>query len=589
MPPNDPPDVSQLSPAYAQPIYMNAEAAVMANTTSQRRGSIRLSSSFNPRPINFRGSFSSHEDEEETTGLLTDTANGYGAAETAYIQTRRSSLASRKGSLAVIPSNYAEGTFSEAETSYSTEFRMLTTYSVPLVVTFLLQYSLTVASVFSVGQLGKSELAAVSLASMTANISAYGIIQGISTCLDTLCPQAYGRNDYKTVGLYFMRCTALLFLVYAFIFVLWVFFSEMILIAVIPERELCGLASQYLRILVWGVPGFIIFENLKHYLQAQGIFHASTYVLMVCAPMNMLLNYELVWNPLFGIGYAGAPIAVVITNWIMAGLLALYTWRVRGYECWCGFTPDIFRNWHRMLALAGPGVLMVEAEWLAFEIITFSASRFGTVVLAAQSVVSTTCVLVYQIPFAISIAASTRVAWFIGSASKDAARIATHCAMIIGLGFGVLNAIFLATFRRKIASLFSSDPDVIDLASQVLIIGAIYQVNDSLSCMSGGVLRGQGRQHIGGWLNLFSYYFLALPVAFLCAFGFHMELFGLWIGMVIALFFISISQSYFVLTADWSAIIKQSVQDAITEHTSGTPLVEHNLLSPSVSVISNDF
>lgn len=43
----------------------------------------------------------------------------------------------------------------------------------PLVVTFLLQYSLTVASIFTLGHLGKTQLGAVSLASMSASITGY--------------------------------------------------------------------------------------------------------------------------------------------------------------------------------------------------------------------------------------------------------------------------------------------------------------------------------------------------------------------------------------------------------------------------------
>ena len=82
----------------------------------------------------------------------------------------------------------------EPKTTILNEIKVIIKYSLPLIVTFLLQYSLTVASVFSVGRLGSTELAAVSLSSMTANISGYAMIQGVSTCLDTLCAQAFGRK-----------------------------------------------------------------------------------------------------------------------------------------------------------------------------------------------------------------------------------------------------------------------------------------------------------------------------------------------------------------------------------------------------------
>lgn len=474
----------------------------------------------------------------------------------------------------------------EPETDLATEVKVLLYYSVPLVVTFLLQYSLTVASVFSVGRLGSTELAAVSLSSMTANISGYAIIQGVSTCLDTLCAQSFGRKDYNTVGLHFMRCNYMLLLLFVPIFFLWVFGAEPVLHSIIGKEEakLCQLAARYLRILSFGMPGFILFENGKHFLQSQGIFHASTYVLVICAPLNALLNYLLVWDKTVGIGFAGAPLSVVITNWLMCVLLFAYIFYVKGYQCWPKqqlLDSVYFTSWTKMINLSVPGVLMVEAEWLAFEIITFTASKFGTEVLAAQSIVSTTCVLMYQIPFAISIAASTRIAWYIGAASIKSAKIATSATIRTSLSLGIVNCCIIYVFREFFASLYTNDKKVIKLASEVLIIGAVYQINDFLSCATGGVLRGQGRQKIGGILNLISYYLIALPVAFLCAFYFKLGLLGLWIGMIIALFFISVSQYYFVATSNWEAVINECINEGIMEE--GNITIDAHSTIPSMS------
>jgi len=63
-------------------------------------------------------------------------------------------------------------------TSYTREAKTLVKYAAPLWLTFLLQYSLTFASLFSAGTLGKNELASVTLASMTANITGYAVYQG---------------------------------------------------------------------------------------------------------------------------------------------------------------------------------------------------------------------------------------------------------------------------------------------------------------------------------------------------------------------------------------------------------------------------
>ncbi|QBM90316.1 multidrug resistance protein, MATE family [Metschnikowia aff. pulcherrima] len=469
-----------------------------------------------------------------------------------------------------ILSVHSNAILKEPETSFKTESKVLMRYSLPLVVTFLLQYSLTVASVFSVGRLGSTALAAVSLSSMTANISGYAIIQGVLTCLDTLCAQAFGRKDFNTVGLHFVRCTYLLMLLYVPMFVLWVFLSRPILsfLVGLEKADLVHLASKYLQVLSLGLPGFIVFENLKHFLQSQGIFHASTYVLLICAPLNAFLNYLLVWDKSVGLGFIGAPLSVVITNWLMCAMLMAYTCYVNGYQCLPReklLSGTYFRNWAKIVNLSVPGVLMVEAEWLAFEIITFTASTFGTDVLAAQLIVSTTCVLLYQVPFAISIAALTRIAWYIGAASKKAALTATRASLLIALVLGTCNAIVLFLFRRFFASLYTSDENVLNIASTVLVIGAIYQINDFLACVSGGILRGQGRQKIGGILNLVSYYMIALPFAFLFAFYFKLQLVGLWLGMIIALFFVLASQCYFVFVSDWDFIIRECINEGIAE------------------------
>lgn len=68
-------------------------------------------------------------------------------------------------------------------------------------------------------------------------------------------------------------------------------------------------------------------------------------------------------------------------------------------------------------------MIMVEAEWFAFEILTLATGQFGTSYLAAQSILVTLTSTTFQIPFPLSIAGSTRVANLIGAKLPDAAKI----------------------------------------------------------------------------------------------------------------------------------------------------------------------
>ena len=180
------------------------------------------------------------------------------------------------------------------QTTWQREAKVLVRYSGPLILTFLLQYSLTVASIFTVGHLGKVELGAVSLASMTANITGYAVYQGLATSLDTLCAQAYGSGRKKLVGLQTQRMVFFLWTITIPIAIIWLC-ADFILMRIVPEKDVAFLAGRYLKIVLIGAPGYATFEATKRYLQAQGIFSASLYVLLICAPLNALLNWLFVW------------------------------------------------------------------------------------------------------------------------------------------------------------------------------------------------------------------------------------------------------------------------------------------------------
>lgn len=98
-----------------------------------------------------------------------------------------------------------------------------------------------------------------------------------------------------------------------------------------------------------------------------------------------------------------------------------------------------------------------------------------------------------------------------------------------------MNLSILAGLRTQIASAFTDDKDVINTASRVMLVCAVMQIFDSLAAVSHGILRGVGRQAIGGYANLFAYYCVALPVGLSFAFALGFELSGLWVGLTAGL------------------------------------------------------
>lgn len=71
--------------------------------------------------------------------------------------------------------------------------------------------------------------------------------------------------------------------------------SPWILTKIVPDPLVAALAGKYLRILLLGAPGYAAFESGKRFSQAQGIFDATLWVLLMCAPLNALMNWGFVW------------------------------------------------------------------------------------------------------------------------------------------------------------------------------------------------------------------------------------------------------------------------------------------------------
>ncbi|KAK4156617.1 mate-domain-containing protein [Chaetomidium leptoderma] len=450
-------------------------------------------------------------------------------------------------------------------TTWQREAKTLTHYSRSLITTFLLHYSVTATSVFTIGRLGRLELGAVSLATMTANMTCYAPCQGLATCLDTLCAQAYGSfpesghgKKRGLVGLQLQRMTLFLWVLLVPVAGLW-WWSGWVLGRLIPDddnNKTAALAGVYLRVLILGTPGVAAFESGKRFVQAQGLFHATTWVLLVGAPVNVLANWVFVGK--MGWGFVGAASAVVFTQNLLPVLLLLYVRFVEGMECWDGWSRRALSNWGPMIKLALPGMIMVEAQYFAFEVLTLASSHFGSSYLAAQSVVVTLTSILFNISFPLAIAASTRVANLIGARLSDAARTSAKVALVAACLVGLFNSIFLNSLRFKLPFLFTQDEEVAAIVSHVLPICAVLQLFDSLAAMSHGLLRGIGRQGIGGYMNLFAHYCVSLPISFATGWALGWKLEGLWCGVTTGLAVVFLVELWYLHQADWQRAVEEA-------------------------------
>ena len=436
------------------------------------------------------------------------------------------------------------------------ELSLITKYTMPICATHLLELSLSLVSVFSLGHLGTVELAAASLAGMTANVTGFSVISGLVTALDTLLPASYTRNP-KMMGLWTQRVGVIIGLAVPIIIALWLN-AERGLRLLGQEPQIAQEARSFLAVLAIGLPGHALFELCRRFLQAQGLMHAPTIVLLIVSPINALANILLVWGPPWmRLGFLGAPLASAISMWLMALLCTLQCYLV-STETWDGWSWRAWdwRGLRTCTSLGMAGLLSLATEWWAWEFVGLVTAALGTTALASQSVLLITSSVTYQLPYGAAVAASVRVGNLLGAGHAFEAYRASHASLILGVLIGLLNSVIVYVARDKWGYLFSGDPEVIRLVASVLPLVALFQCADCICGIANGILRGCGRQALSALINVTAYYVVGVPFSVLLAFGPpHLALAGLWWGLTIALAYGAAVSLWYVYRMDWSHVM----------------------------------
>ncbi|KAF8135004.1 MATE efflux family protein [Boletus edulis] len=437
------------------------------------------------------------------------------------------------------------------------ELRILTTYSLPIFGTQLFDYSFIVASVVSIGHISTVALAAATLASMTASVTGYSIVQGFASTLDTLLPPAWTSDRPHMVGLWTQRmgfsmrsrCPQP-------IIAIWLN-AEPILLALNQEPEVARLAAIYLRWASLGLPAYTFNCISRRYFQSQGLFDVPTRITLVIAPINAFLNWLFVY-PL-GLSFPGAPFATALSFNLVSAAFIVYGYYYATPAAWSPITRESFnlvtgemwKGWGLLARLSIAGVGQLASEWWCWELI---GREMGPVVLAAQSVLLLSSSTTYQAPFALSVATSVRIGNLLGEGNARRAGVVAATSIVMSVALGCVFSILFLVFRHKWSYIFNSDPEVASLVASIMPLVALFQVFDGTTSISGGIFRARGKQFAGAVLNLSAYYVIGIPLGLYLAFVHGHTLGGLWEGLTVALVYSSFVGIWIALRGvDWEA------------------------------------
>jgi MATE family multidrug resistance protein len=190
----------------------------------------------------------------------------------------------------------------------------------------------------------------------------------------------------------------------------------------------------------------------------------------------------------------------------------------------------------RLGAPAGGQILLEVGAW---NMATLSAGWLTPVALATHQIALNYASVTYMVPLGISAAAAVSVGHAVGAGDYARARRAGWLAMGLGTSFMLMTAVVFFVAPGPLIALYTRDPQVMAVGPSLLWIAAAFQIFDGIQTVSTGALRGLGETRVPMFANLVGYWVLGLPLGLSLCFLLHWGIFGLWIGLTLALIVIA--------------------------------------------------
>jgi len=108
-------------------------------------------------------------------------------------------------------------------------------------------------------------------------------------------------------------------------------------------------------------------------------------------------------------------------------------------------------------------------------------------------------------------------------------------AVVASLLCTLVNSVVYITFRAQLPHIFTNNEEVAALVTSTLLLAGASTFFDGLGVAAHGLLRGIGKQSVGGVANLVAYYVVSLPLSLCFSIGLQWKIDGLWAGCTVGL------------------------------------------------------
>lgn len=430
---------------------------------------------------------------------------------------------------------------------YWPEARRTLALAGPIIVGQVSQMLMAVTDSVMIGRLGAVELAAAAFANAVWAVAFMAGI-GLLVPVAVLVSRAHGGGRNEEAGDWLRHGTALALIAGGLAT------AGLLALTLGLDRfgqpvEVIAAVRPYFELIAVSMVPTLVFQAWRQFGESLGRPWEPMAIMLASVALNVVLNWILIYGHWGApaLGLEGAGWATLVSRWVSVGVI--FAWLRQAPALRAAWPAGWFSGyrWARFREMLAFGI--PAAGGLVFEAGAFAAAAvmmgwIGATELAAHQIAISCAAFTFMFPLGLSMAVGMRIGRAVGEGRGDKLRV-------IGIGAQGMSALTMGTFAvvfavagPRLAAGFVTEPDVIALAAQLLVVAAIFQLADGGQVVAVGALRGLADVRVPTVLTFVAYWGLALPGAYFFGVKGPGGPLGVWAALAVGLAFAAVALNW---------------------------------------------
>ena len=284
----------------------------------------------------------------------------------------------------------------------------------------------------------------------------------------------------------------------------------------------------------------MIFQALRCHSDGLSETKPAMIATLIGNVFNVLFNYMLIYGKLGApaLGVEGAALGTFLARIVMIAIMIAILMRWK--DLWPYIKNANYMVYRssvakKLLSLGIPTSMQMFFEVTAFAAAALIMGTLGKTPQAAHQIAINLAAMTFLTCTGLGMAATIRVGNQLGQNNTSGLYKAGMSAILQVVLFMLVAAFLFVGLRDVLPHLYIDDDAVIQIASVLLIMAAIFQVSDGVQVVALGVLRGMQDVKVPMLITFLAYWLCGIPISYISARHLNFGPIGVWMGLVIGL------------------------------------------------------